>query len=123
MWRPDAQSEWIEYDNYELNIQGSEDNWTGRFDINDLRPGWYAWAVHTGIVSADSPFNNLDISCYFDRDGYLHISGKNALIEVCDITGKTVYRGKESRIAAQNWSTGVYVIKADQKEIKITKDY
>jgi hypothetical protein len=122
MWRPDAQSSWIEYDNYELNIQGSEDNWTGRFDINNLLPGWYAWAVHTGVVSMESPFDVLDISCYFDRDGFLNVSGNNSLIEVFDVSGKLIYSGKESRIASQSWSKGVYVIKAGQEEIKITKE-
>jgi len=123
LWRQDALSDWSEYDNYELNIQGSEDNWTGRFDIIDLKTGWYAWAIRTGIVNIGSSENTVDISCYFDKEGFLNLVNTVDEVEVYEGNGRIVYRGNLCRIAAQNWSAGVYVVKTKKFEIKITKGH
>ncbi len=113
LYRSNGTAQWQQYDNYTLSTQGSNSNWTGRFVINNLKSGQYAWAVHTGFISI-SENQSEDIQIFSTNDEIvIHTNHLQGEVAVTDATGKSILheRFSDSKIISTNdWSKGVYIL-------------
>lgn len=102
---------WQEWNNYEVNTLGGDQNWTGRIDIEGILPGDYAWAVHTGVTgvneNTETPFT------VFWANDVLGIGSKfpTNLLKVFDSTGQMVYEimfNSSAEVNTRTWAMGAY---------------
>ncbi len=122
LYRPSGASLWQPFSNYELSTMGSNTNWTGRFTINNLLGGQYAWAVRTGVVSVQEN-ENASIQIFAANDEIViqtfHLKGT---VQVHDAAGKLIVSEsffESNTIDTTKWSRGIYSIQlaADSGEV------
>lgn len=114
VYRPDASHLWQEYDDYELNVQGSANNSQGQIKFYQVRPGDYAWAFRTGEIYV----NNLDplagLSIYPNpATDIVQIQGfqEGDKIHIFDASGRLVLTSSDSIISVNSLSRGQYTVR------------
>jgi len=111
---------WMEIPNATLFTSGSNTNWNGRFEVLNPRPGDYAFAFHSGVISVDEiessslPFNinNNEITS-------THYSGKYSLTNA---NGQQLLKGKVTeslRLDVSEYSSGIYFLQLNSVTYKV----
>jgi aminopeptidase N len=111
---------WTEVPNATLFTSGSTTNWNGRFEVLNPRPGDYAFAFHSGVISVDEiessslPFNinNNEITS-------THFSGKYSLTNA---NGQQLLKGKVTeslRLDVSEYSSGIYFLQLNSVTYKV----
>ncbi|MFN0031066.1 MAG: M1 family aminopeptidase [Flavobacteriales bacterium] len=114
LFRPDANALWGVWPTYDLSTIGSNDNWTGRFVIDNVKQGEYAWAVATGTEGASEMALAEAISIRQLADEIVITAPDKFLdVTVTDAAGRVIVslnvNGRTTMDTSQ-WSSGTYVL-------------
>jgi aminopeptidase N len=125
-YRPLYSSTWEPYTgNFTLSPQGSTTNWTGRIQFENMLPGDYCWGVRTGQVNVLE--NNQQKTKVYFESGALYLTGTfEGEVSVYDSAGKKIVsdnkkRESSLRFDANNWASGVYVVRTGIEDFKTYK--
>ncbi|MCC6600698.1 MAG: T9SS type A sorting domain-containing protein [Crocinitomicaceae bacterium] len=125
LYRPDGAHSWIEWGNFVLNNSGSLTNWSGRLDINGMRPGQYAWAIHTGTIGISEKANENSFSLARKSENQLQIiTGEKGTLRIFDTNGKLLQSSfvKDSTmIDIHLLSAGKYILKLNDHSVSFIK--
>jgi len=120
LYRWNAFEPWTEISNATLFTSGSNTNWNGRFEVLNPRPGDYAFAFHSGIISVDENENpSLPFTINNNEISSLNFSGKYSL---SNASGQLLLKGKVTdglRVDISNYATGMYFLELNSLTYKV----
>lgn len=114
VYRENSTEYWEEYDDYDLNVQGSADNSQGQLKFYQVRPGDYAWAFRTGELNIGRIDNSARILIYPNpSNDQISVSGLRTgdRIEIFDASGRKVIHSSESKISIELLAVGQYTVR------------
>ena len=114
LYRWNAFEPWTEIPNATLFTSGSTTNWNGRFEVLNPRPGDYAFAFHSGIVSVDEMENpSLHFNINNNEITSTHLTNAN---------GQQLLKGKATegfRVDISEYASGIYFLQLNSVTYKV----
>jgi hypothetical protein len=116
---------WSAVNDYELNTQGSNDNWQGYIDFPMMLPGDYAWGYYSDVVGIEEKTTPLELTVYPNPAKEV-IFIKNLLMneayEIFDASGKRVDQGLyNGSISIEGLTAATYFIRIQNTLLPFVK--
>lgn len=117
---------WTEVSGFDLNVQGSNNNWQGYIDFPLFAPGDYAWGYYSDLVGVDEALPSVRIKLYpnptYDLIFLEHLQTGEAY-ELLDASGRVLKQGVyEGGINVVDLAVGTYFIRVKKTVLPFVKN-
>ncbi|MFT4678481.1 MAG: hypothetical protein ACI9RU_000899 [Litorivivens sp.] len=122
VFREISTKQWDEYDDYEINSQGSANNYQGQINFYQARPGDYAWAFRTGAVYLENETRRSKFSIYPNpAQEQIRVRGLQTgdTVKIFDANGRQIIETTYAPITIESLRPGQYTLQII-RDLKLT---